>query len=241
MNELFYILCDSKTMVALNTTTQHWTTKIISLPHNLSHPRYIGSCPTNNDIYLCGLTHCYRASVSNASVTWTLLFDDVRIYSTSMTSDCDVIVASLYSVIVYSASGVHRRTVSLSVQPAHALMTSSDGFIISHDDLVSHTDREGRIIRSYGGRRGGGALRLNYPGQLALDQRGRVFVDDGLYIYNEQRVVLLSCDLGAAVEVAATRTGAYVGGLVYDDPSKQLFVYYHSAGIGVDIFVIPDD
>ena len=56
---------------------------------------------------------------------------------------------------------------------------------------ISEVDLEGHVLRSYGGRRGGGERQLNRLNHMAIDWCGRLIVTDS----SNKRVVLLSVDL----------------------------------------------
>ena len=97
-------------------------------------------------------------------------------------------------------------------------------------DGVSEVDREGHVIRSFGGRRGDGQHQLNSPWHMAIDSVGRVLVAD----YGNRRILLLSEELKCDRILLDKKRGDFDGGpfrLYYDERNQQLMVGFFDKDI----------
>ena len=95
----------------------------------------------------------------------------------------------------YTTHGDVTREINLDVSidyPRHSIELSSGQFVVCHADSTQHrvctVDTSGRIVQSYGGRKGSSAGQPNGPSCLAVDKRGYVLVAD----YYNQKVQILS-------------------------------------------------
>lgn len=107
----------------------------------------------------------------------------------------------------FSSKGKPLRSIQLAtdfVNVTHAVQLASDRLVVSHGDSTDSVcricivDTEGKIIRSYGGRRGSGRGQLDSPIRVAVC--GFVFVLD----FGNRRVLRLGPSLRGAGEVIST-------------------------------------
>ena len=102
-------------------------------------------------------------------------------------------------------------------------------------DGVSEVDREGHVIRSFGGRRGKGQhqLALEYfGGHIAIDSFGRVLVAD----WGNDRILLLTEHLEFDRVLLDKERGDFNSRpkrLYYDEQNKQLMIGFGDGGVNI--------
>lgn len=121
----------------------------------------------------------------------------------SITAESNVVltVSKKHKIYVYSDSGELIKEIELSglgiSDPWHAVKLTSGHFVVSYgyeaDDVhgVCVVDAVGKVLKSFGGKRGSGDGQLSQPINLAVDGDGFVIVAD----LNNSRVILLDSDL----------------------------------------------
>ena len=134
--------------------------------------------------------------------------------------------------------------------PHHAIETKRGTFIVCHSgvrrsdegewiededhDGVSEVDREGHVIRSFGGRRGKGQHQVNlgYDGHMAIDSVGQVLVADS----GNDRILLLSEELKFDRILLHKKRGDFnsrPNRLYYDEQNKRSIVGLNDGDINI--------
>jgi len=137
-----------------------------------------------------------NAGMNDAFTPWAM----------SVKASSRMLVTSENQLYVFDADGRQLLHVQLpdNIDAEHAVETSHGTFIVCYNDMtvskigrrqsisnvdrVSEVDVSGRVIRSFGGRRGSGTGQISQPFNLVIDVSGKVFVAD----YENSRVLVLS-------------------------------------------------
>jgi len=130
----------------------------------------------------------------------------------SVTSSTNVLVAcpATYKIREFSSKGRQVRSIQLSkdfVNVTHAVQLATDQFVVGHGNStdpicrICVVDVEGKVLRSYGDRRGSSRGQLDSPIRIAVC--GFVFVLD----FGNRRVLRLGPSLRGAREMISTSSG----------------------------------
>lgn len=159
------------------------------------------SCNQHNCIYIADYWPKYfvhRIDNSGNMIKWSI---DDEPAGLSVNSSFNVLVTYLRvsKVKEYTTDGQLKREINLQpdiVHPWHTIQLSPDRFVVSHgftaDPLnrVCIVDRDGAVVRSYGGKPGSSPGQLSRPMRLA-EMDNFIFVVDR----NNCRVLMLSSNL----------------------------------------------
>jgi len=175
--------------------------------HHLNVPRYkphvhsdITSCVRHKCLYMSdrynSCIHRYKLA-SGATSKWSVPGQPRCL---SVTPNCNLLVTCRYPnklVELSVGSGEIVREIALQsdiVNPWHSVLLTTGQYVVSHSTCnglhqVCVVGDDGKVTRSYGGKRGSDVGQVNYPCHLAVDKDSQfIFVAD----HDNARVVLLS-------------------------------------------------
>jgi len=202
-----YVLCGSRTVVVYDGSTFERLTEAEVRDKSLDA----------FDIAACTINHCLYVLDGNKRDVWRLkneqsqpdLWLRTEVDSFSVTPNGHVLLLSNSepaSLSIHGPDANLLETVKLPnelKEPQHAVETRDGNFIVSHGGYqlkestcnsqhrVCEMTRDGTVIRSYGGVKGGGSGELNNPVRVAIDAEGRVFIAD----WGNDRVLVVDSSL----------------------------------------------
>jgi len=150
--------------------------------HTYQLKHFIVACDVNNCIYVATTSHINEIAIgqNNTLSRWSIGNAPL---SLSITTSQSLLVAFSNTSFLeeYSLQGQSLRQINLQpariTSPVYAVQLSDHQFAVTHHQPThgfSIVNSDGRLIRSYGGNAGD----VNQPQEIAVDQRGRMFVAD---------------------------------------------------------------
>lgn len=208
--EMFLITDKDATIEAFDTTTfsstRRWSVD------GMNDPQDIRACPRNSCLYVfnwkgtsAATKEIVRVCPETRTVAkrWSTGSDAGRL---SVAEDTSVLLSvhNNNKLNEYASHGRLIAEVRLDFVPGcnhpwHAVKLSRDQYVVAYGDVddrnhgVCIVDAMGRVLRSFGGRRGKTLDAVDVPMNIAVDSKGSVFVAD----HNNGRVLVLSAALQA--------------------------------------------
>jgi hypothetical protein len=210
--------------------SHQWTLK------ELIDPLDMVSCHINKCLYISDRkssgvsTEIFRVDPNGKLIKkWSTKIDCGRL---SVTFDLNVILVALNQnkLNEYSKDGQLIHEIHLGEgfrRPRHAIKLTNGHFVVSQgyddDDLhrVCLVDADGKLLKSFGGKRGSTINQTHTPSYLSVDGSGSVLVAD----YWNSRVLLLDSNLEFKKEILTYRHGLrYPNRILLDESNSRFFV-----------------
>ena len=206
----------------------------------LIDPMDIGSCNRNKCLYIFDSKDIDQSNEilrvdPNGKLIKNWSTGDDYGWGLSVTDESNVIltVYNKNKLNEYSPDGQLIREINLSSDagirhPLHAIKLTNGHFVVSHgdysDDLhrVCIVDADGKLMKSFGGKRGSTIGQMNRPFYLSVDGNGFVMVAD----QGNSRVLLLDSDLKFKREILSKEKHGlrHPWRILLDESNGRLFV-----------------
>ena len=194
-----FVVHDRSSQVDAYYTNNFTLSRDITIHGSQNHFAILASARHNclyiNDV---GQRVIYRYYLENKIITQWSVGGDCYGFSLTAANNLLVTMYNDKQIKEFTPDGQLIREISLDISiqsPWHSVQYSDDLIVVSDNGgprneihQVCMIDMNGRIIRSYGGRRGSGVGQLNNPHAIQVDTHGHVLIADT----HNYRVVLLN-------------------------------------------------
>jgi len=209
--------------------------KIFTLQRHITVPGLgrkcygLAGCPHNNCLYASdwnsASVHRVELSGNNALTKWSVARGPRGL---SVNTEHNLIVVSQDEgkLQIFTSHGTLLVNIQLQADiecPTHAVqLPSTSQFFISHGHDVCLVGVDRAVVRSYGGQKGSGLTRMNFPTGLAVDRERRVLVAD----LCNNRLLVMGQSLSSAHEMSVIVDGDLNGpySLWYDQSHRRLYI-----------------